>query len=140
MKRPRLKSKGVEVVAVPQPAATSVASQEPKKEETVATPVASVTSSSEWEPPDPEYLLHMAEAEPNKELLGDYIETIQVLRDDKDFSFRQIAEWLCGNGVPTDHNAVYREYMHWARDPQAYDLEREHDAMERAQEDAELGR
>jgi hypothetical protein len=82
----------------------------------------------------------MAQEEPEKTLLSDYMETIRVLRDEKDFSFRDIAEWLTNNGVPTDHNAVYREYMDWARDPQAYDLERDQDAMERAEEDAELGR
>jgi hypothetical protein len=140
MKRKKVKSMGGEMAAVPPQAATSVASHEPKKEETVAMPAASVASSSECGPPDPGYLLAMAQEEPEKTLLSDYMETIRVLRDEKDFSFRDIAEWLTNNGVPTDHNAVYREYMDWALDPQAYDLERDQDAMERAEEDAELGR
>ena len=134
-----MKSKVAEAAALPKPSATPEASQEPKREEPVATAVANVSSFSELEPPRPETLLDMAEAEADKTLLGDYIDTIRVLRQDKGFSYREIAEWLSENGVPTDHNAVYREYMDWARDPAAYDLERERDAMERAEEAAELG-
>jgi hypothetical protein len=100
---------------------------------------ANASSSSEYAPPPPHLLLDMAEAEPDKALLGDYIDTIRVLRQNKRFSFREIAEWLNENGVPTDHNAVYREYMDWAHDPAAYDLEREHEAIERVEEDAQLG-
>ena len=51
-----------------------------------------------------------ARKEPNRKLLQDYGEVISLLRDAKDFSFREIAEWLTENGVDADYNAVYRVY------------------------------
>jgi len=41
----------------------------------------------------------------------DHIQTIQILRDQKRFTFRDIAEWLAKRGVETDHSAVYRAYL-----------------------------
>jgi hypothetical protein len=32
------------------------------------------------------------------------------LRDEKRFTFREIAEWLLEYGIECDHNSVYREY------------------------------
>jgi hypothetical protein len=42
--------------------------------------------------------------------LSDYSAVIQTLRDEKNFTFREIAQWLEGHHVLADHNAVYREY------------------------------
>jgi TusA-related sulfurtransferase len=60
--------------------------------------------------PPPEVLLREAMAEPDRRLIEEYDETIRVLRDDKQFTFREIAEWLNQHGVECDHNSVYREY------------------------------
>lgn len=66
------------------------------------------TVSLEFPPPDA--LLELARGEPNRKLLLDYREVIHTLRNEKGFSFREIAEWLTENGVPCEHNAVYRAY------------------------------
>ena len=60
--------------------------------------------------PPPDYLLELARGEANRKLLQDYRETINTLRDEKGFSFREIADWLTQNGVETDYNSVYRAY------------------------------
>ena len=79
--------------AAPQPAATPTA-----------------TSSSEQEPWPPDLLLAQAEQESVRRALSDYAAVIQTLRDEKNFTFREIAHWLQGRHVLADHNAVYREY------------------------------
>jgi hypothetical protein len=80
--------------------------------------------------PPPDILLDLAQAEPDALLLADYIEVIRTLRQDKRFSFREIATWLNEQGVPTDHNAVYREYTEWMHDPQGYERTRDLEAEE----------
>ncbi len=60
--------------------------------------------------PPPEALLERARGEPNRKLLLEYSEVIHTLRNEKGFSFREIAEWLTDNGVDADYNAVYRVY------------------------------
>jgi len=60
--------------------------------------------------PPPDVLAQAAMKEPNRKLIQNYIETIQILRKDKGFSFREIADWLTENGVQADYNAVYRAY------------------------------
>jgi|ERR1017187_10831374 hypothetical protein len=60
--------------------------------------------------PPPEFLLQEAMGEPDRRLLDEYGDTIRVLRNDKRFSFREIAEWLQKYGIECDHNSVYREY------------------------------
>ena len=63
------------------------------------------------ENPPPEYLLEEAMKEPDRKLLEEYIQTIKVLRDNKRFTFREIADWLKEYGVIADHNAIYRAYL-----------------------------
>jgi hypothetical protein len=58
----------------------------------------------------PEILLQEAMGEPDRRLLAEYGETIRLLRQDKRFTFREIAEWLEERGIECDHNSVYREY------------------------------
>lgn len=48
--------------------------------------------------------------EPDRRLLEEYGDTIRLLRDEKRFTFREIAVWLQEHGVECDHNSVYREY------------------------------
>jgi hypothetical protein len=60
--------------------------------------------------PPPDILAQEAMKEPNRKLLQDYRETISILRKDKGFSFREIADWLTQNGIAADFNAVYRVY------------------------------
>ncbi len=52
----------------------------------------------------------LAQREAPRRLLTEYERAISVLRDEKHFTFREIAEWLGEHGVDTDHNAVYRAY------------------------------
>jgi hypothetical protein len=63
------------------------------------------------ENPPPEYLLEEAMKEPDRKLLEEYIQSIKVLRDNKRFTFREIADWLKQYGVIADHNAIYRAYL-----------------------------
>jgi hypothetical protein len=65
----------------------------------------------ELENPPPEYLLEEAMKEPDRKLLEEYIQSIKVLRDNKRFTFREIADWLKQYGVIADHNAIYRAYL-----------------------------
>ena len=44
-------------------------------------------------------------------LVADYREAIAILRDEKGFTFREIAEWFRERGFETDHSAVYRAYL-----------------------------
>ena len=59
---------------------------------------------------NPQQLLAEAVQEPRRRGLGDYQEAIRVLKEEKDFSFRQIAVWLQQHGLKVDHNAVWRAY------------------------------
>lgn len=61
--------------------------------------------------PPAEAVAEAARGEPNPRLVADYIEAITVLRDEKGFTFREIAQWLTKRfGIEADHNAVYRAY------------------------------
>ena len=78
------------------------------KAATIQLPVAPVVR---LEVPPPNAFLEEARREKKRELLSDHIETINVLRDEKRFTFREIAEWLTKKGIETDHSAVYRAYL-----------------------------
>ncbi len=70
-----------------------------------------VPVSKEHEVPLPDAFLEEAKQEPKRKLLSDHIETINLLRHEKRFTFREIAEWLTARGIQTDHSAVYRAYL-----------------------------
>lgn len=57
--------------------------------------------------PDPEKLLAEAEAIPAKVELGDYWDTVTVLRE-KDYSWREIAAWLTERGVGVHYKQLER--------------------------------
>ncbi len=59
---------------------------------------------------DPQQLRAEAEKEPRRRGLEDYSESIRVLKEEKGFSFREIAAWFQQRGLKTDHNAVWRTY------------------------------
>ena len=61
--------------------------------------------------PEPEAFLAEAKSEPKRKLLLDHIATINTLRDEKKFTFREIAAWFNKRGFETDHSAVYRAYL-----------------------------
>ena len=63
------------------------------------------------EVPAKEAFLEDAKGEPKRKLITDHIETINVLRNEKRFTFRAIAEWLTKRGIEADHSAVYRAYL-----------------------------
>ena len=83
--------------------------------------------------PPPEVLYHEAEQDPDNRALGQYVDSIRLLRE-KSFSYREIAEWLSERGVEADHNAVYRVYMKSLPDYEAH-LEEER-IEEEAREEA----
>jgi hypothetical protein len=65
----------------------------------------------EVEHPPPHFVAEAARGEINPRLVGDYVEAIGILRDQKRFTFREIAQWLTERfGIEADHNAVYRAY------------------------------
>lgn len=59
--------------------------------------------------PSPEEVLEDALNEHDYCDLTQYKEAMGVLKN-KGFSYRQIADWLTGRGIHTDHNQVYRVY------------------------------
>jgi hypothetical protein len=61
--------------------------------------------------PEPEAFLTEAKSETKRKLLSDHLVTIQTLRDEKRFTFRDIADWFIKRGFETDHSAVYRAYL-----------------------------
>ena len=61
--------------------------------------------------PEPEGFLAEAIKEPKRKLLSDHLKTITTLRDEKRFTFRDIADWFNKRGFETDHSAVYRAYL-----------------------------
>lgn len=61
--------------------------------------------------PPREAFLQEAKREPKRKLVSDHIETINHLRNEKRFTFRDIAAWLTARGIETDHSAVYRAYL-----------------------------
>jgi hypothetical protein len=84
--------------------------QQKAKLEPVAQPLAPVSVQADPEPIPPSMLLDLAQQEPNRRELIEYTHVIRALRNDKKFTFREIAAWLNKHGVEADHNAVYREY------------------------------
>src|SRR3954447_10004658 len=93
--------------------------------------------------PPPEYLLQKAHKVIDRKLIEDYVETIHVLRDEKRLTFREIAEWLSENGVPADHNGVYRAYTRHMRPDQIAEMkqrELEEAIGEADREDARRGK
>ena len=71
----------------------------------------------------------MARQEPDRREIDDNLDTIRHLRDEKGFTFREIAEWLTGNGLVTDHNAVYRAYTKRLSDREIDDVDRTEDEL-----------
>ena len=63
---------------------------------------------------NPQQVLAEAVQEPRRRGLADYQEAIRVLKEEKDFSFRDIAVWLQQRGLKVDHNAVWRAYTRTA--------------------------
>ena len=59
---------------------------------------------------NPQQLLTEAVQEPRRRGMADYQEAIRVLKEEKEFSFRDIAVWLQQRGLKVDHNAVWRAY------------------------------
>jgi len=68
----------------------------------------------------PNAFLEEARNEPKRKLLIDHIETINLLRNEKRFTFRAIAEWLTARGIETDHSSVYRAYLSAIPDDQRH--------------------
>ena len=98
-------------------------------------PVESVPVVAQGEGVDlnPADIAMFAEQEDDRKPAETHISAIQVLRDRKNFSFREIAEWLKSFGVKVDSNAVYRAYMnkaleHCSSQEEIDQIEREADA------------
>src|SRR5258708_531996 len=71
----------------------------------------SVQPSVDLEVPPNEAFLEQARMEPKRKLVTDHLKTIILLRDEKRFTFRGIADWLTARGIEADHSAVYRAYL-----------------------------
>jgi hypothetical protein len=69
---------------------------------------------------DPREIFQEAAAEPPRRMLDDYREAIRMLKDEKDFTFREIAEWFQQRGMNVDHNAVWRAYAKGMPDMDAH--------------------
>ncbi len=100
-----------------------------------AAPVGQVSTEQLSYPP-PEIVAAAAREETSPRLVADYYEAIVTLRDEKRFTFREIAEWLAKKfGIEADHNAVYRAYVKGMDDygaalaAQADDEDEREDAM-----------
>jgi|WetSurMetagenome_2_1015567.scaffolds.fasta_scaffold958951_2 hypothetical protein len=83
---------------------------QPAKPEASPQPAASVTPVDQGEPCPPDMLLELAAQEPSRRALKEYAGVIRVLRNKKQFTFREIAKWLRDHNVDANHNMVYREY------------------------------
>lgn len=108
---------------------------EPAKPNAPTQPTAPVTSviSQSGEPCPPDIVLQEALLEPCRRPLTEYADAIQVLRNEKKFTFREIADWLKNYNVETDHNAVYREYTKAMPDREAEWVAQEDDHIEEAE-------
>ncbi|HWF19789.1 MAG TPA: hypothetical protein VG754_10995 [Verrucomicrobiae bacterium] len=82
-----------------------------KKQPLLKTTKSAAVESAQYPPPTA--LVELAELESKRRRVEEYAEVISKLRDDKGFTYRAIAEWLNKNGVPTDHNEVYRTHKEW---------------------------
>lgn len=91
--------------------------------------------------PDPQALLSAALNEtPSDRLLRRYSGVIRVLRDQKKFTFREIGDWLKERGVPTDHNAVWREYTRYVPDSVAHEVLEQDNELEQREAEEEAQR
>jgi len=81
------------------------------KSEPIVASMVVTPADKEWDPSD---IAMIAEREDDKKPAETHIHAIQILRDQKNFSFREIAEWLLSFNVKTDSNSVYRAYMNHA--------------------------
>jgi hypothetical protein len=89
-----------------------------------------LTTELEYAPP--EMVAEAARGEANPRLVEDYVEAIGILRDEKRFTFREIAEWLKDRfGIEADHNAVYRAYTKGMPDMDAAIAARDEEEDER---------
>ena len=89
---------------------------------------------------DPQQLRAEAEKEPSRRGLHEYTDTIRVLKEDKGFSYREIADWFQQRGLIVDHNAVWRTYSKTLpkRTGSAPDEQLEHSEQSPPPEDAKL--
>ncbi len=110
MKKRRLKLNGKKAKPSGSPVVGLVVERAAKEAETKAAAGPATVAVTHLEFPPPDYLLEQARGEVNRKLIRDYRETITVLRDEKGFSFREIAAWLTENGVEADYSTVYLVY------------------------------
>jgi hypothetical protein len=80
---------------------------------------------------DPQQLRAEAEKEPRHRGLEDYSESIRVLKEEKGFSFREIAAWFRQRGLRIDHNAVWRTYSKITLIAQGGDMTEQNERYER---------
>lgn len=73
-----------------------------------------------------------AQQELDKHQIHRYLPVIRTLRQ-KSFTFREIAEWLHGRGVETDHNAVYRAFTKNLSDAEVAGVDDQEDFLQSEQ-------
>lgn len=91
-----------------------IKSKKTKRNSTTATKTVRITfpppPAPDAEVPGFDAFLEEAKTEKKRKLISDHIRTINVLRDEKRFTFRAIADWLTKRGIEADHSSVYRAY------------------------------
>src|ERR1035441_7083959 len=65
---------------------------------------------------NPHQVLAEAVQEPRRRGLADYQDAIRVLKEEKEFSFRDIAAWLQQRGGRVDQKGVWRAYPNAERE------------------------
>ena len=82
---------------------------------------------------DPQQLQVEAEKEQRRRGLEDYSEAIRVLKEEKGFSFREIATWFQQRGLNIDHNAAWRAYSKTTPSRQGGTVSEQNERPERKQ-------
>jgi leucyl aminopeptidase (aminopeptidase T) len=82
---------------------------------------------------NPQQVLAEAVQEPRRHGLADYQEAIRVLKEEKEFSFREIAVWLQQRGLKVDHNAVWRAHSNTAPEVAGHRAHQRSERLERQQ-------
>ena len=108
-----------------------VKSTQPASPEATPQPAAPVHTN---EPCPPDILLDLALQEPNRRSLIEYGKVIRTLRNQKKFTFREIAAWLKQYNVEADHNAIYREYTRTMPEEAAQAVAMAEEELERREE------
>ena len=69
------------------------------------------TTEAQSDVPPEEAFYQEAKREPKRKAILDHTATIRLLREEKKFTFREIAEWFQQRGFNVDRSAIYRAWL-----------------------------